>query len=131
MRVIFRVLAVVISVVGLWAFAMLGGVFFAMPAKPGIFAAWMVSGAFAVLSVRCGLALWSERAFWRDRKRFADVIATVTAFVVIPVLVQIEQATDGTTQAVWQIVTVAGVVGVYLVSRRLALFSRASDAQIR
>ncbi len=131
MKTILRFFAVVISVIGLWAFAMLGGAFFASSAKLGAFAAWMVSGVFAVLCVRCGLWLWSERPFWRDRKRFADVIATVAAFLAIPVLVLIEQATDATTQAVWQLLTVAFVVGVALVTRRFALFSRSADAQIK
>lgn len=118
MKSILRLLAVVISVIGLWSFAILGGAFFASSAKLGAFGAWMVSGAFAALCVRCGMWLWSERPFWRDRKRAADVITTVAAFLAIPVLVLIEQATGGRTRAVWQFVTVALVVGVYLVLRR-------------
>ncbi len=131
MKSILRVMAVVVSVIGLWAFSMLGAAFFALSAKPGLFAAWLVSGAFAALCVRCGLWLWSERPFWRDRARCADVITTVAAFLAIFFLAYIEQATEGTTQAVIKIGAVGLVVGVYLVSRRFAPFNRSADAQIK
>lgn len=127
MKLILRIFAVVLSTLGLSIFALFGAALFAVRSDFTGVLAVIVSAALAFLCVRVGLWLWSERPFWKERKRLAETATAATAFLAIAVTARFERMTDGAVQSAIQLLAVGFVVAGYFVFRRIIPTVQASD----
>lgn len=119
MKVLLRTFGVLLAFLALSNFAFFFGALFGVRFSIGGVVAVVVAAAAAVLCVRAAVWLWSERPFWRDQKRAAEVATAATSFLMLGVLAQLEKITDGAFQAAIQLSAVGLVVAGYFVFRRI------------
>jgi len=127
METLLRIFAVILSTLGLCICALLGAALFAVRFDFGGVVAFLVSVALAVLCVRVGLWLWSERPFWKERRRLAETATAGVAFLAIAATARFERLTDGVLQAAIQLSAVALVVAAYFVFRRIIPAAQTPD----
>lgn len=128
MKMIMRLFALFLGLIGPGLFLTLTLLMFRMRTDLPLVFTWLVSAALALLCGRVSVWLWSNQPFWRDRKKTAEVATAGTAFLAIAAAAQLEQVTSGNLRIFVQIAAVLLVVAGYFLFRRFIPVAKEPDA---
>lgn len=127
MKMILRLFALFLGLIGPGLFLTLTLLMFRMRTDLPLVFTWLVSAALALLCGRVSVWLWSNQPFWRDRKKTAEVATAGTAFLAIAAAAQLEQVTSGNLRIFVQITAVLLVVAGYFLFRRFIPVAKEPD----
>jgi hypothetical protein len=119
MKILMRILALFIAALSAGLFATFTLILFRVRTDLPVLVAWLLTALLSVLCLRVSFWLWSERPFWKDRKRAAEAATAATAFLAILATAQLEKMTNGPLQTTIQLTAVSFVVSAYFVFRRI------------
>ena len=128
MKILFRTFAIILSVLAVGIFVGFGIALFTVRFDLGGTLAFLLSAALAFLATRVAVWLWSDRPFWKDRKRAAEAATVGTAFLLIALVARLEAMTDGVVRTVVQLFAVGLVVLSYFIFRRIIPNARPPNA---